>query len=199
MMDDLLEGDLDRARRGDREAVMRLLGKHDDRLRRLIHDRLGAGLRAKLSTSDVLQSTYLDILRGIRNFEGKTAEEFVGWFTRLVENNIRDKAKYFGARKRQGGEALPEDALDEQPISGSGPASFSALVDDLRLVHESLDALNEDYRKAILLKFMEGKSPGEIAGQLGRTEAAVRVLLVRARAGLLLEIDRRKRLRGRPS
>src|SRR5262245_57347670 len=93
--------DLDAARRGDRDAILRLIQRHEGRLRRLVHERLGERLREKIATSDVLQSAYLDLLKDFRRFRGATTDEFVAWCSQLIENNIRDKVKFFDARKRR--------------------------------------------------------------------------------------------------
>ena len=77
--------DLRSARQGDRAALGRLLGRNDERLRRLTADRLGTALRNRLRVSDVLQATYLDALRGIRGFKGTEDAEFSGWIATILE------------------------------------------------------------------------------------------------------------------
>ncbi len=190
--------DLEAARQGDADAIMRLIQRHEARLRRLVHDRLGPQLREKISTSDVLQSAYLDLIKDFGRFRGATADEFIGWFAQLVEHNVRDKVKFFEARKRAPPGKEPEAALGFKAAAGPGPYSLNALFDDLQAVHGAMGRLSEDHRAVIQMKFVDGLSHEQIADRLGRSVAATRALLVRARATLLLEIDRgRNRDRGR--
>ncbi len=181
--------DLDAARGGDRDAILRLIQRHEPRLRKLVHERLGARLREKIATSDVLQSAYLDLLKDFGGFRGGTTDEFVAWCAHLIENNIRDKAKFFEARKRQPPGVAPVEALESRIAPGPGPHSLNALFEDLQIVHAALSRLSDDHRAVIQLKAVHGLSHEEIAARLGRTEAAARILLVRARAALLLEIE----------
>ncbi len=186
MEGDQLSLDLRRAREGDRRALDRLLESMQDRLRRIAEGRLGPGLRAKVRTSDVLQSTYLDVVKSLENFEGEDEAAFVAWVARIMENNIRDKGKYFQARKRQepGGGTVPLDAAGDARADGSTPSVDAVRAEDLVLVSRALEELAEDHRRVIVLRMIEGRSHQEIGEQLNRSESATRMLLSRARAAL---------------
>lgn len=197
MPEDSLLPDLQKAKRGDRLALDRVLGHLEARFRRLAQGRIGPGLKAKMRTSDILQSTYLDVVKSVENFEGKDAEEFVAWVARIMENNIRDKDKYFQARKRKDPKhvRISTSESSEMPLNRSTPSVEAVRAEDLLLVSQALDKLDPDYKTVILMRMVEGKSHKEIADVLGRSDAATRMLLSRARTMLSLELDR---LRGRP-
>lgn len=184
--------DLRHARGGDRAALDRLLERVQSRLKRLAEGRIGPGLRAKVRTSDVLQSTYLDVVRSVDKFEGDDEDAFVAWVARIMENNIRDKGKYFQARKRREpeGPTLSLNEADKMKLPGPTPSAEAVRAEDLLLVSRALDGLAEDYRKVIILRMVEGQSHKEIGDALGRTEAATRMLLSRARASLAIELER---------
>jgi RNA polymerase sigma-70 factor (ECF subfamily) len=52
------------------------------------------------------------------------------------------------------------------------------------VVREALESLGEDQKMAVLLNKFEGMSYAEIAEVMGRTEAAIKSLLARARTNL---------------
>jgi RNA polymerase sigma-70 factor (ECF subfamily) len=47
-------------------------------------------------------------------------------------------------------------------------------------LYEALEELREDYRQVLILRFINGLSPGEVADVIGKSEGAVRVLQHRA-------------------
>lgn len=191
MREESIKKNLARARDGDRRALDRLLETVEGRLRRLAEGRIGPGLRAKVRTSDVLQSTYLDVVKSMERFEGDDEEAFVGWVARIMENNIRDKGKYFQARKRRDpdGSTLPLNEADDVKTPGATPSVEAVRAEDLVLVSRALEGLVEDYRQVIILRMVEGRSHKEVGELLGRSEAATRMLLSRARAALALALE----------
>lgn len=192
MREDGIKKELAKARSGDRKALDRLLETVEHRLRRLAEGRIGPGLRAKVRTSDVLQSTYLDVVKSVGRFEGDDEEAFVAWVARIMENNIRDKGKYFQARKRREpeGSTLPLNEADEVKTPGPTPSVEAVRAEDLVLVSKALEGLADDYRQVIILRMVEGRSHKEVGDLLGRSEAATRMLLSRARAALAMELER---------
>ena len=53
---------------------------------------------------------------------------------------------------------------------------------DVLIAHEVLASLGTHHRSALTLRYLDGLPVHEVAHQLGRTEGATEVLLVRARA-----------------
>lgn len=97
---------------------------------------------------------------------------FAGWLMRIAANAIADRA----ARAARERDVVPAD--DE-----SGPADaddFEARARLFRLV----DALPDDQRRVIALRFAEQRSIREIAAALGRSEGAVKQLQFRGLATL---------------
>jgi len=188
--------DLRRARRGDRDALARLLERNEDRLRRLAERRVGRELRARVRISDVLQSTYLSVLRYIADFDGESDEAFTAWLVKVFENTVRDKGRYFGALKRKGDRPLPSDDSSSDVLASPqpGPSTWAARSDDFRLFVQAFDSLSDAHKQVLFLRLVEGRPHDEIAERLGRTPRACRILFSRARAALALECDRLRRL-----
>lgn len=185
--------DLGRARSGDREALERLLGRSRGRLEALAERKLGNTLRARVRISDVVQSATYDILKALPRFDGRTEDEFVAWSATIVHNKIRRLGRFFGALKRRAdGEPESDPAFGPDPAAGT-PSSSLAWAEDLELAIRALEGLDDEHQKVILLFGVEGRSHRDVAEELGRSEGATRMLLSRARAALLLRMERLER------
>lgn len=180
--------DVLRAVAGDRDALGRLLARHEARLRRAVARNLGAALGDRAHASDLLQSAFLQVVRGLERFEGTTEEEFSVWVVRVLENRIRHRHRYFVAQKR--------DAANAPPLPGrrsETPMGEVSRIEDLQRLAEALDTLPDDYRRVLLLRAADGLSYDQLAEVVGRTEGSVRMVLARARAALAAELERRGR------
>ena len=116
----------------------------------------------------------------------------MAWVSTIMENNIRRMDRHFSAKKRQGPERTSEAqrmAKDiQKPVPT--PSTEAARAEDLILVSVAMQSMSEDYQQVIRLCIFEGRSHREVSETLGRSEAATRMLLSRARAALSMEIDR---------
>ena len=187
---------LARARRGDNSALGQLLESIEDRLRRRARRRWPKRLHGLLHTSDVLQTTYLNVVRSIDSFRGDDAESFAAWVARVLENNLRDKARFFERSKRRDpstnrygnrsgdGEDVHERVADEQ-----SPSQQVMQFEHLHLMSRAFDKLDDAQRNVLMLRLIEGREYAAIAREMGRSEGAVRMLVSRARASLALELD----------
>ena len=180
------------ARSGDRDALDELLGRTQRRLTEIARFRLGGELHEKIHTSDILQSTYLDIVRKIDHFDGDSEDDFVRWFSRVLENNIRDKVRFFGAQRRRRENEVPIDAVGVAATESS-PSSDVAFGEELRIYGRALRSLTEEQRTVIQLRLVEGMATADVAERIGRSVGATRVTLSRARASLAMEVARLKK------
>ena len=113
-----------------------------------------------------------------------------GLAARILENMVRGKGRYFGARRRDAPEE-PLDAMESTPPSPDRtPSSEVGRAEELERVSQAIQQLPDDYRAALLLRAVDGRSAREIGEQLGRSEKAVRMLLHRARAALAAVLSR---------
>ncbi len=188
-----MDSDFASARRGDRTALERIIVRTADRLSSLIEARLGSSLRARVRTSDVLQSSYLQILRDVRAFEGEDEDAFVRWAGSIIENNIRMKARYFSAAKREGEHERLEPDESGRAAGGNTPSVAATHVEAVMIVGRALERIPEEYQQVILLRTFEKLDHAEIAKRMNRSPGAVRMLLSRARAALCLAVERLER------
>ena len=165
-----------RARSGDRSAYDRLFALHADRALLYTRARLGARLREKMESQDVLQEAYLAAYRDFEQFEYTDESAFTRWLCRIIDNRVRDLGDHHGAAKRQA-VALPT-------LEGTGPVTALDRAEHRRRVERALDALEEDHRQVILLRFFEGLTAEEAGQRMSRSAGAVRKLTARALAEL---------------
>lgn len=184
--------DFTRARNGDRDALNRVLSAAEGRLRSIASARLGADLNQKIDTSDVLQSTYLDVVGSLESFGGGDLDEFITWVGRIIENNIRDRKRFFTAKKRRdpGEVGIPAGLPLERLGIVRSPSSQVAFTEDLFLLARALDNLAAEHREVVVLRKIRELEYDEIAELMGRNEATTRRLFSRAMAALAVEMDR---------
>ncbi|WP_165066733.1 sigma-70 family RNA polymerase sigma factor [Paludisphaera rhizosphaerae] len=191
---------LEEARRGDPEALGRLLENYRGRLRAAADRRLGAGQRTRIAPSDVVQETFLKASRDFDRFVGDD-RAFLGWLLRILENRLADEVQDDRriSRRRDlqgpldsllGNAGFPLDgALTSQALS---PSEGTARRERRLLLAEAVDRLPADYREVYQLRTVQHLPFEDVAGRMGRSPGAVRILWTRALERLSTE------LRGRP-
>lgn len=182
---------LRRAREGSREALGLLLGGCGERLLTLIRLRLGPSLRERIESRDVLQATLLKALLHIDGFRGTRRESLMAWLARIAQNEIRDAADFHGRQRRQVGQTVAMGGTQELDTLAADVRSETSRIDlnerSLRLL-AALEALSPEHREVIVLRQLEERPFAEVAGHMGRSEDACRMLLARAMATLTISL-----------
>ena len=160
---------VERAQRGDREALEELYVIHFDRIYSYLH--LSVGNRH--DAEDLTTQTFLKMLEAIGRFRWQSVP-FSAWLFRIAHNLSID---HFRARRRvQTEEDVPEapgmveSSAEEQAMDSLGQAGMLALI----------ERLSAEQRQVLTLKFLFGFANAEVAGILGKTEGAVKSLQHRA-------------------
>ncbi len=181
------------AARGDEAAVGKLLELHLPELRAFVRLRAGALIRARESTSDIVQSVCREVLQNAERFRFPTETAFRQWLFTTALRKLVDRREHWQAAKRDHAREHPlgpePGALSESRLVAayrrlSSPSGHAMAREEIERLESAFDELPEDYREVITLSRILGLSRAEIAQQMGRTEASVRMLLVRALAQL---------------
>lgn len=163
---------------------------------RIVELRLRRRLRGDRGAEDLVQDSLLDVLRGLRSFAPRSAGQFRNWLATIVENNLRDQERHARAAKRSGRRVvrfseLPASSLrrliDLKPPPGEelGASELEARIE------RAMGALDEPYRRVLILRRLYGLSHGEIAKQMGYPAASsARSLFTRAMKKLRSELAR---------
>ena len=180
---------LDRLRAGDERAFEALVVRYDAVLRRVVR----TFVRSSSAADDVVQETWLGVVRGLRDFEGRSSLRT--WIFGILLNQAR-------ARARRDGQTVPFSALEREDGPAVDPAAFGAdgrwtsapprldgdpetglLSAELRtqLLH-AVGELPDAQRAVITLRDLVGFSAPEVCHLLEISEGNQRVLLHRARS-----------------
>lgn len=145
------------------------------------------------AAEDATERTFLRALAALPRFreqarpeEGPEASTFRVWLFRIAHNVIANERR---TRRRK-----PATSLDAVLGAGLTIADGVDIEGDAVVRDEAATALRavrdlpDDRRRALLLRFVDEMSPAEIAGVLGRSEGAVRVLIHRALGSVAREL-----------
>ncbi|MEM7305887.1 MAG: sigma-70 family RNA polymerase sigma factor [Planctomycetota bacterium] len=189
-----------RAKDGDRQAINDLLERYRDRLRRIARIRLSADLRRSVDTSDVLQDALLVAFRNLDSFELRSDASVIQWLSKILENQIRDAAKYFHAQKRdvsrstslEGAVAESSNVGDIFADGGAPNPSEVASNAEIREIYDAcVEELSPAHREVVLLRDYAGGSWDFVGQQMQRTSEAVQELYRRAQVKLCAQLARR--------
>jgi RNA polymerase sigma-70 factor, ECF subfamily len=159
---------LARARTGDLDAFVQLIGLHDRALRALAY-RL---LEDPHQMDDALQEAYLKAFRSLRGFEGRSA--FGSWMHRIVYNVCMDQLRQRSSAIRRVSLGVADEMPDPMPDPGE------AAVQRIDLA-AALASLPPKMRAAVLMVDAEGMDYQAVAEVLGVPVGTVRSRLSQAR------------------
>jgi len=187
-----------RAQKGDGAALGTLLGRYQERVRALVRRRMGESLRRELESGDMVQEAMVEVLEGFERFELRDETAFVRWLSTLVENRLRELARFHGAAKRDRGREVRIDGSDSSDErAGANELAEQALAspseevsrrEEKSLLAEALETLSPRHRDVLVAR-ESGAEWDVVARRLGLpTEAAARMLHTRARIALARKI-----------
>jgi RNA polymerase sigma-70 factor, ECF subfamily len=195
-----------RAHETDEELVRRTLEGHSDAFDLLVQryqDRI-FNLLARMCASadeaeDLAQETFLQAYRALSSF--KQGSKFYTWLFRIALNKGFSKRRQDVRRKRHEGARLDAGGENDDHSLGaiiperkeSDPASHLVTEWMRERVREELGSIDDDYRRILLLREIEGMDYDAIADTLTISKAAVKSRLHRARlelARLLRDVEK---------
>jgi RNA polymerase sigma-70 factor (ECF subfamily) len=190
---------------GDESAFVALVQAYQGLLIRLAL----AYVAHRAMAEDVVQETWLGVLRGLERFEARSSLKT--WICRILVNRARTRAQRDGRLVPFSAFWGPDDDADEPAVepsrfhaSGSVEGHWVSMVsswEDLpeeRLLSEetracvqaAVDALPVNQRTVITLRDVEGWTSADVCAALELSEANQRVLLHRARAKVRQALER---------
>jgi len=169
------------AQRGDREALGKLLERHQAQVYRF-----GMRMcRGEEDAKDVLQETLLAAARTLPDFRG--ASSLSTWLYTIARSfciKRRRRSKFAPAVEESLDVGEPAKAALRLPDPGRGP---DEALDGRRLaaaLESAIAALDPKYREVLVLRDIEGLSAAEVGEVMGLSVEAVKSRLHRARTAV---------------
>ena len=118
---------------------------------------------------DLTLETFQKVIRNIGSQEGN----FEAWLYKIAENVVKDFYKSKGSKLRLEGSIMESD-------KGSGENSGLTKTELKIDIYGALDKLDDEKRRIVTLRFIQGLSSEEVAEITGKTPEAVRIMQFRS-------------------
>jgi RNA polymerase sigma-70 factor (ECF subfamily) len=173
-----------RLRAGDEQAFAGLVERYHSPMVRLA----ATYVPNRAVAEEVVQDTWLGVLRGIDRFEGRSS--FKTWLFRILVNRARTSGKSERRSVPMGGgeEAVEPDRFAPTGHWAEPPVPWSDAVEDRLVAAElarharlAIEELPPGPRQVVTLRDIEGLSSTEVCDVLAISAANQRVLLHRGR------------------
>jgi RNA polymerase sigma-70 factor (ECF subfamily) len=197
---------LARLRAGEEAAFAALVGEHTASMLSVA----GTFVRSGALAEEVVQQTWLAVLRGLDRFEGRSSLKT--WIYRILVNVAKTSARREGrslslSSLTSAGQT-EEAGVDEERFLPAdhdrwpghwaiAPESWASNPEDkllateaMSLVEQSVQGLPDAQRMVITLRDIEGWTSEEVCGLLQISAVNQRVLLHRARSRVRAELER---------
>src|SRR5262245_7755156 len=160
---------LHRAGQGDAAAREQLLGRHRDRLRKMIAVRLDRRLLSRVDPSDVVQDVLTEAHGRLARYLAERPLDFYPWLRQIAEERLVYLfRRHVQAQKRSVSReecrvlALPDESLLELAGrligSGSTPSERIQQEELRQQMRQALLNLGERDREVLVLRYLEGLS-----------------------------------------
>ncbi len=167
-----------------------LLMQRAERLHEQVQWKIPESLSSLLSADDVLQEVWVAAFRGLPGFRANHPGALDRWLTTIADRKLVDAIRTARRIKRGGrhrieytGQRRTTSCLDLFGRISCGqrtPSSEEGAREVQHAVHIALGALPANYRQAITLFHLQGRSRAEVAHAMKTSASAVNGLLYRA-------------------
>jgi len=183
---------LNRAERGDAQALGALFERHRDRLHRMVRLRMDDRLHGRLDASDVLQEVYLEFSRCLKEYLRNPELPFFLWLRFITGRKLQALHRHHLRTKLR--DAGREISLQQGPLPQASSQTLAAQLlgrftspsealarAQLQLrVQEALNSLDPLDRELLALRHYEQLTNAEAARILDISESAAASRFVRA-------------------
>ena len=171
---------IQRAKRGDPEAIRLLYEFFETLLRSRVRSHLPAGLRSKVAASDVIQEAWVTAHQRLDSFEIREGSSFESWLYKIVDHKLRDQIRRFRTGKRDARREGPDVEAAQPPGKTRTPSSVVSGKEEWEALDERVRRLPERARLVLDLVHRESLPWGHVGARMGCSAEAARKLYARA-------------------
>lgn len=184
------------ARAGDRAAFAALFERNVPRLIAFLRARVGGVITDKESVLDLAQSVCREALVDLGEFEMRSEAEFRNWLFVRAVRKVANRHRFLHRERRDVAREVGVDLSDEDAAgvvevyaTAFSPSRHASAREEIARLENALAQLPDAQREAIALTRVGELSYADAAEQTGRTESALRGLVMRglARLAAILE------------
>ncbi len=180
---------IERLKQGDKDALVEFIESRRPQLLAFIRKNLSDALGRKVEPQDLLQDVSLNAVDSLNEIELGDRDPF-NWLCRIAERRIIDAhRRYFGAQKRSANREVgmgspstdtrPGGIIDLLVVSMTSPSRAFSRNQKEFVLKQAIDSLPQQHRDALRMRYVDGLPSKEIAQQLGKSDASIRVMLTR--------------------
>ena len=142
---------------------------------------IGRRVTDRNEIQDLTAHVFQQALANLGKFKWRGAP-FITWLYRIASNALSDQ------RKRRSREVRSDDLPNGESVSEVDLEE----IEQRALLFKAVDALPEDQRRVIIMRFAEEKSIRDIASELERTEGAIKQLQFRGLENLRTRLGQKQ-------
>jgi RNA polymerase sigma-70 factor (subfamily 1) len=178
------EGTEERPRGDPRACFDALSREHAERLRSFVRRKLGAELRGRLESEDIVQEVLTEAFQRFLQLPADadlSGDGFFRWLEPMAEHRIQSLARFhLEAKKRSPRKEEPFDPATsggQIAAPGRSPSSQVAAAEQVRRLHDAVAKLTPREREVVTLVHLQKLRVQEAAARMGWTPNAASVLL----------------------
>jgi RNA polymerase sigma-70 factor (ECF subfamily) len=161
------------AKQGSRRAFDTLCERFRDRLRSSIEGWIRFRVGPAVDIDQIVQDTFVRAFQSLARFQWQGDDSFHRWLCGIAKRAL--------AQAMQDARAVRGSApLSDVTAGGVSPSTAMQRQERFNRLEQSLEKLNPDYRRVLLLSRIEGLPLKEIAQRMDRSPNAVKHLVARA-------------------
>lgn len=133
-------------------------------------------------TEDISQEIFLDVYKGLSGFKGLCSERT--WVFKITKNKLND---FYRRQYSQKIELIEIDSQFAEQLNDPSQNIQEAMIKtfEREKVRDCLNGLLEQYKRVLILKYIDEKSVKDIALIVGKSPKAIESILQRAKIAFI--------------
>jgi RNA polymerase sigma-70 factor (ECF subfamily) len=185
---------------GEAETVQLLLLDHQQRLGDYLQRHLPRELRALYDVDDIIQDTLIEALRRLGQFEPRGENALYRWLVTIARHRLQYLLRSQRTLKRRGPAPVENGnrgftdsflvkQLRDLALYKRTPSQSAARLEAMAALEKALEAIPEDFRQAIRMRYLQHVSVAAAAVVMGRSRHAFHMLCHRGLAALRVQLQ----------